>query len=292
MHHTKKGSCGVRKDLHEENRLTWNEATVAHNSHKGDQAAFFRTGGSTLCPEERELLGDIQGLSVVHLQCNSGQDTLSLARLGATVTGVDISKTAIDFACSLSHDAGIPATFHRMDLYDWFEETQRSMQRFDLAFCSYGVICWLSDLGEWARGIAAILASGGRFVLIDYHPVARMFDWDLERRSSYFTNGEPIIFRQGLGDYVALSGQGLPGMAYAQGVTHFKNPCPMYQFLWGMGEIVTALLSGGLTLTSLKEYPYCNNFNPFEGMYCFGPRWYLPADQLSVPLMFSITARK
>ena len=71
----------MRKDLHEENRLTWNEATVTHNSHKGDQVAFFRTGGSTLYPEERELLGDIQGLAIVHLQCNSGQDTLSLARL-------------------------------------------------------------------------------------------------------------------------------------------------------------------------------------------------------------------
>ncbi|BAZ23858.1 putative methyltransferase [Kalymmatonema gypsitolerans NIES-4073] len=85
----------LRKDLHEENRLSWNEATKAHNSHKGDQAKFFRLGGSTLFPEEKELLGDIAGLSLVHLQCNAGQDTLSLVQLGAVATGVDISDEAI-----------------------------------------------------------------------------------------------------------------------------------------------------------------------------------------------------
>ncbi len=157
---------------------------------------------------------------------------------------------------------------------------------------SNGVICWLSDVQAWAKGIAMILTSGGRFLLIDYHPVARMFTWDLKRQYSYFTNGEPLIFEQGLGDYVALSGQGLPGMEYAEGVKNFKNPYRMHQFLWGIGEIVTVLLKAGLTLTSLKEYPYCNSFNPFEGMYCIGRRWYLPADQPSMPLMFSLTARK
>src|SRR5688572_15837941 len=105
----------LRKGMHEENRVAWNAATAAHNSHKRDQAKFFREGGSTLFPEEIELLGDINGLSLVHLQCNAGQDALSLAGLGATVTAVDISDTAIDFARQLSADSGIPATFIRSD---------------------------------------------------------------------------------------------------------------------------------------------------------------------------------
>src|SRR3954469_18087017 len=96
----------LRKDMHEDNRRSWNAATDAHNSHKADQAAFFRDGGSTLYPEEIELLGDLHGKSLVHLQCNAGQDTLSLAGLGATVTGVDISDTAISFAQQLSTDTG------------------------------------------------------------------------------------------------------------------------------------------------------------------------------------------
>ncbi len=83
----------MKKALHELNRLSWNTATVAHNSHKGDQAAFFRDGGSTLFPEERELLGD-----VTHLQCNAGQDTPSLVRDGADATGVENSDKAIGFA--------------------------------------------------------------------------------------------------------------------------------------------------------------------------------------------------
>ena len=82
----------LRTDLHEANRLSWNAATVAHNSHKGDQAAFFRGGGSTLFPEELELLGPLAGRTLVHLQCNAGQDTLSLARRGAEATGVDPSQ--------------------------------------------------------------------------------------------------------------------------------------------------------------------------------------------------------
>src|SRR5262249_18500319 len=81
----------TQHDLHEANRLSWNAATDANNSHKQDQAEFFRAGGSTLYPEEVELLGDVRGKTLVHLQCNAGQDTLSLARLGAVVTGVDIS---------------------------------------------------------------------------------------------------------------------------------------------------------------------------------------------------------
>ena len=85
----------MRKHIHETNRLAWNAATQAHNSHKGDQARYLREGGSTLFPEEVELLGGLAGKSLVHLQCNAGQDTLSLAKLGATVTGVDISDEAI-----------------------------------------------------------------------------------------------------------------------------------------------------------------------------------------------------
>jgi 2-polyprenyl-3-methyl-5-hydroxy-6-metoxy-1,4-benzoquinol methylase len=101
----------LRKDLHEKNRLSWNAAMPAQNSHKQDQAAFLRAGGSALFPEEGELLGEISGLSLVHLLCNDGEGTLSCANLGARVTGVDISDAAIQIARRLSVETGIPATF-------------------------------------------------------------------------------------------------------------------------------------------------------------------------------------
>ncbi|WP_246162808.1 MULTISPECIES: class I SAM-dependent methyltransferase [Brasilonema] len=194
-----------RKDLHEENRLSWNEATKAHNSHKGDQAKFFREGGSTLFREEKELLGDITGLSLVHLQCNAGQDTLSLARLGAFVTGVDISDEAITFAQKLSEESGIPATFHRADVFDWLQETARRGEQFDIVFSSYGAVCWISNLNLWAKGIADVLKSGGRFVLVDFHPVAMMFDVDWSHKFSYFSEGKHLTWEDGISDYVASS---------------------------------------------------------------------------------------
>src|SRR5947209_3474617 len=199
----------MQKNLHEENRLSWNEATIAHNSHKGDQVAFFRQGGNKLYNEEKELLGEIKGLTLVHLQCNAGQDTLSLAQMGAIVTGVDISDTAIDFARKLSADSGVPATFVRMDVYDWLAEAAQGSQRYDIVFCSYGAICWLSHLATWAEGIAAILKPGGRFITVDYHPVLNMFDEQLERKYPYFADDKVLTWEDGVSDYVATSATGL-----------------------------------------------------------------------------------
>ena len=283
----------MRKDLHEENRLSWNAATVAHNSHKGDQAAFFRNGGSTLRPEELGLLGDVKGLSIVHLQCNAGQDTLSIARLEAVVTGVDISDTAIDFARQLSQDSGIPATFERMDIYDWLKETAQSEQRFDIVFCSYGAICWLSNLDTWASGIEKILKPGGRFVTVEFHPVMGMYNEKLERTFDYFADGQPINWEEGVSDYVAMSREGLALDEPLEGVKDFKNPHRVHEFFWGIGEIVTALINAGLQLTTFKEYPYSNGFKPFDTMQALpGRRWSVPEGQPRMPLMFAITAQK
>src|SRR5215470_7843904 len=170
----------ARRALHEQNRRSWDEATRAHNSHKADQARFYREGGNKLYPEEVELLGDLHGQSVVHLQCNSGQDTLSLRRLGAAkVLGIDISDEAITFARRLSAESGVAASFARADVYDWLGAAATGAERWDVVYCSYGAVIWLSDLAAWARGIAAILERGGRFVTVDYHPVVMMFDEEL-----------------------------------------------------------------------------------------------------------------
>lgn len=281
----------LRKDLHEENRLSWNEATKAHNSHKGDQAQFFRAGGNTLFPEEQELLGDIAGLSLVHLQCNAGQDSLSLARLGAIVTGVDISDAAIAFAQTLSQASGIPAAFHRSDLFDWFAAAEEQSEQFDIAFASYGAICWLSDLNLWAKGVAAILKPGGRLVMVDFHPVAMLFDWDWSHRFPYFANGQPMTWEEGISDYVATSGTGLAG--YQTGIENFRNPYRSHEFQWGITDIITAILQAGLTLRVFKEYPYSNGCKLFERMReTADRRTFPPEDVPNLPLMYSIVAQK
>ena len=282
----------MRPDLHEANRRSWNEATRAHNSHKGDQAAFFRAGGSTLYPEELEMLGDVAGRSLAHLQCNSGQDSLSLAQLGAQVTGVDISDEAVAFATRLSAESGVAARFERSDLFDWFAKAQAEGRRFDRVFTSYGTICWLSDLKAWGRGVADLLEPGGRFGMVEFHPFSLVFDPQWTPRHDYFAEG-PIEEPDGVGDYVADSGETLALDAYHAGVEEFRNPNPAFEFYWGVGEVVSALVEAGLTLERLVEYPYSNGWAAFANMQDLGGgRLAPPPSMPRIPLMYGLSATR
>lgn len=286
-------SAPEKKRVHEANRQSWNAATVAHNSHKRDQAGFLRRGGTTLFPEEIELLGDVVGRRLLHLQCNAGQDTLSLAQLGAILTGVDISDDAIEFARELSAESGIPATFHRANVYDWLEVARDRGERFDIAFSSYGSICWLSDLERWAAGISTLLAPGGRFVTVDFHPVSMMFNERFELTYPYFGEGQPIKWDEGISDYVAMSGPALAPSGFQEGVRDFKNPHPVYEFQWHIGAILAAWLKSGLRIEQFREYPYANGARLFENMREHpGRRMFPPENLPNVPLMFGLVAAK
>jgi SAM-dependent methyltransferase len=284
----------ARRTLHEQNRLSWNEATRAHNSHKGDQAKFYREGGSKLYPEEAELLGDLSGKSLVHLQCNSGQDTLSMRRLGAAkLLGVDISDEAIAFAGRLSADSGVEASFVRADVYDWLAAAARGDERGDVVFSSYGAIIWLSALVPWARGIAAVLRPGGRFVTVEYHPVEMMFDEELRHYMPYSTRGRPVTWDDGVSDYVAESGPATTPSGWVAGVQGFQNPHAAHEFHWATSEVITALLDAGLALEHFREYDYCNGFRPYtQTKYLGARRWTVPDGKPSLPFMYSVVARK
>jgi 2-polyprenyl-3-methyl-5-hydroxy-6-metoxy-1,4-benzoquinol methylase len=283
----------MRKDIHETNRLSWNLATVAHNSHKGDQARFLREGGSTVFPEELEMLGDLAGKRLVHLQCNAGPDTLSLAALGAICTGVDISDEAIDYARKLSADSGIPADFVRADLYDWFEEAIARGETYDRVFTSYGALIWLSDIELWGKSVAKLLEPGGAVALVEFHPVGLMYNEKGERDWPYFTHGEPQTDGTGIGDYVAFAGEGLVPWGYEEGITDFENPIETNEFLWGIGDVVMSLIDAGLVLEVLREYPYSNGTPRIEhSVEGPGRRFYLPEGMPNMPQMYALRARK
>lgn len=259
----------MRKDLHEANRLSWNAATQAHNSHKIDQAGFLRRGGSTLFAEELALLGDVRGLRIAHLQCNAGQDSLSLAALGALVTGVDISDEAIAFARRLSTDSGIAANFTRADIYDWLErEAAENPASYDIAFSSYGFLCWLSDLTVWAKGIHAILKPGGRFAAVEFHPFAMCFDQDWEPVYDY-GGGNPIREDDGVSDYVGLSGDALAPSGFAGGEQRFRQSASVSRILsWSGGNGECSAWCG---LCAAKSYGV--SLRQWLGTFCRNASW-------------------
>jgi SAM-dependent methyltransferase len=278
----------VRRDDHERNRLSWNAATRAHNAHKQDQAAFLRGGGSTLFPEELALLGDVAGKRLVHLQCNAGQDTLSIARLGAEVTGVDISDEAVAFAQTLSADSGVPGRFVRQDVYDWLEAAPPGS--FDVVFSSYGAIGWLSDLAAWGQGIGRVLAPGGRFVLLEFHPAAAMLDGTF-RVAFPYSQADPIVFADGVSDYVGTANGALSPSGHAE-TEPFANPHPTSEFAWGIADVLGAVLGGGLTIERFEEYPWSNGCNLLGTLVPDGPRFVPPPGVPSFPLMFGLVARR
>ena len=278
-------------ELHEQNRKSWNHATRAHETHKAGQAAFLRGGGTTLFPEEIALLGDVRDQRVVHLQCNAGPDTLSIAALGAQVTGVDISDTAIDAARRLADASGIAGTFVRSDLFDWFA---RAPGTFDVAFASYGALCWISDLPAWARGVASVLAPGGRLVVMEFHPALYAIEWvdgGWVFGPTRGGGGARIDWPTGISDYVGASGDGLVPWGAALPGSAFVNPEQCHEFEWSVGDVVAAIADAGLRLETLREWHYSNGCRFWPPMIDLGERrWGLPPDAPRMPLMYGLRA--
>ncbi|MBZ5716026.1 class I SAM-dependent methyltransferase [Nannocystis pusilla] len=297
----------IRRDLHQHNRLAWDAVTPAHSSHKRDEAGFFRAGGTTLFDDEVHLLlgtgpeghvlEDIRasgerplaGLRLLHAPCNAGQDTLSLARLGADVTGVDISPTAIAAAQTLAEDAGIAARFAVADLYDWLPAQPAG---FDVVFMSYGALIWMSDLDALFAAVAGVLKPGGRFVGIEFHPLAQMYD---ERGvlTYPYGGGAHVVGETGVGDYVAASGPALAPSGFLEGQVGFKNPHATHEFSWGVADILGAQLKAGLVLEVVREYPYANGCRIWPDMVETPGRRYVPAGGGAVPpLMLGWSSRR
>lgn len=268
-------------------RASWNVATRNHNAHKGDQAARLAAGEDVLFPEELELLGDLDGRTLVHLQCNAGQDSLCLARRGARVTGVDLSDEAIAFAAELSVKSGIAASFVRSELVTWMHETD---ERFELAFSSYGAAGWLPDLRAWAHGIARILVPGGAFVYVEFHPLV----WSIGEnfrldRDDYFAT---TPFVEPVSDYVAQSGDGLGAIEDAPVAGTNDIAAPSWQH--GFAAVIDALAAAGLVIEAAREYPFANGcrVNPGLVREPGTRRWVWPEGVARTPLMFGVRARR
>lgn len=225
------------------NRKTWNEKTQIHLKSGFYDVAGTLAGKSSLNAIELELLGDISGKKILHLQCHFGQDSISLARMGAHVTGVDFSDAAIAEAKKLANKCAVAVKFIQSDIYAL---PQVLHETFDLVFTSYGTIGWLPDLDKWAAVVSRFLKADGHFVFAEFHPVVWMFDDDFEHVTySYFKADAIIEIENG---------------TYAD--THAELKSTSITWNHSLSEVLNALIGNGLSILNFSEY----NYSPYP---CF-----------------------
>ncbi len=218
------------------NRETWNKKVAIHASSNFYDLEAFKKGGSSLHGYELEALGDVSEKKLLHLQCHFGQDTLSWARMGAKCTGVDISEEGITLAKKLNRELDLNANFVCCNVLD---TSQYVTDLFDIVFTSYGTIGWLPDLNPWAKMIAQRLKPSGVFYIVEFHPIAWMFDYtQIPAQLKYGYHQKETIYEEYQGTYADPT-----------------STMVSKEFSWnhGLGEIVSALSAQGLRIDFLKE---------------------------------------
>lgn len=225
---------------------------------------------------DRTNLGDLAGKRVLHLQCHIGQDTVSLARLGATeVVGVDFSAAAIQAARELVAATGDSVTFIESDVYNAADALDGD---FDVVYTSVGTICWLDDIARWAQTIASLLRPGGRFVFRDLHPVLATYEQvgeELVHLYPYWHDrDQPLRFEE----TESYSGTGT-----------LDSPVS-YEWIHKISDVLNALIGAGLTIDLVEEHQGCE-WQMFPMAVAEGTQHFLP-DSLrdKIPVFWSVGA--
>lgn len=264
-----------------DNQRLWDAWTAVHAEGEFYNVAGFRQGGVRVRPYEIAALGDVAGKTLLHLQCHFGLDTLSWARLGAVVTGVDFSPASIRLARELAVDIGIAdARFVESNVY---QLPVRLGEEYDIVYTSRGVLGWLPDIRGWARVVARFVKPGGRFYIMEAHPVIDVFESEgvapreLRLQYPYWEHGDPLTFD--------VHG------SYADPAADLGAEHKEHGWDHGLGEIVTALIDAGLRIDRLEEFPFLEWPADFLVEDELG-RYVLPEGAGELPLMFSLLASK
>ena len=255
------------------NKQLWNQRTAVHKDSSFYNLAGFKAGENVLTPIELNELGDVKGKTMLHLQCHFGMDSLNWARLGAVVTGVDLSDEAIKEAKQLNNDLGMNATFICCNVYDLKEHLN---EKFDIVFTSYGTIGWLPDLNKWAEIISCYLKPGGIFYMADFHPVVWMFDDEFTHFQYSYENSE-VIITESEGTYTDRDAD-ITGKEY--GWNH------------SISEILNALITNGLQIGHFNEFMY-SPYACFRNTVEFEKgKWHIKGLEGKIPMVYSLKAVK
>ncbi len=249
------------------NKHSWNQRVETHFTSKFYDVPAFLSGQSSLNDIEVAGLTDVKGRSMLHLQCHFGMDSLSWARLGAQVTGVDISDKAIERAKELQQQTQLDAEFICADVNAFGKQ---SKQMYDVVYTSYGAICWMPDMSVWAKTVANKLKKGGCFYMAEFHPIV-----DLMAGYSYFHKSKPDIELED---------------TYTENCDGSKHEFAVWTH--AMSDVISALVNAGLQIQSMQEFDY-SPYNCFEGMQEKQTgRFYLEHKGQHVPMVYSIKAIK
>lgn len=261
------------KDYISANKKWWNDVTPVHSRSKLYDLQGFKKGKSSLLSIEHEEMKDVRGKTLLHLMCHFGMDTLSWAREGAIVTGVDLSDKSITLAKKLSKETGIPAKFICSDIYKLPDVLNK---KFDIVFTSYGVLCWLSNIKKWAKLINYFLKTGGTFYIVELHPFTNILSHDFKIYYKYFK----------IGPYIDdSSGTYTDWEADVKGFT--------YEWSYTIGDVINTLINEGLKIEFVHEYPY-TMYDQFPGFMEQNNKgqYVLKNKKVQIPLLFSLKATK
>lgn len=227
------GDAGQWREL---NKAWWDERVPIHVASGLYDVEGFKAGKEQLRPFELELVGDVTGLRLVHLQCHFGEDTMAWARHGASVVGLDFSQPAVDVANGLAHELGLDARFVCSDVYDAVEAL--GGERFDLLYTGFGALNWLPDLEAWADVVVSLIKPGGRLLLAEFHPFSWVFEDELVVEHDYFGNGPS--FWEDEGSYADLE------------ATTANNRTIEHQHT--LAAVFTVLLERGMQIRAYQEH--------------------------------------
>lgn len=255
------------------NKATWNKKVAVHAQSDMYDLEAFKKGKISLMPYELKALGKVKDKSLLHLQCHFGQDTLSWSRLGAKCVGVDLSDEGVKLAKQLNSELQLDAEFVCCNVLD---SSKHISETFDIVFTSYGTIGWLPDLKPWAKMISERLKVGGTFYIVEFHPIAWMFDYtDGKPKMTYHYSQDQVIYDEYEGTYANQES---------------KMVSQEYGWNHGLSEVINSLVDAGLQIEYLNEYDE-SPYDIFPDLIRTESGMYKMKNQM-FPMIFELKANK
>ena len=261
-----------QEEIFKVNQNSWDLIVEPHLKSDFYQMEKFLNGWNSLCEISQNALGNIEGQSILHLQCHFGQDSLSMSRMGADVVGVDFSKKAINQAKKLNSEMNLNAAFIESNIYDLPNHLD---QTFDTIFTSYGALVWLPDIEKWTSIVDKFLKPGGRVIIVEFHPTLYIFNFNtLTPEYHYFNNKVYLEIEEN---------------SYASESLEEKRE--MYFWNHSLTEVISPLLKKQYQMLEFGEYKE-SPYNCFPNMKETRTGWYALQSSVTLPHVYHVVFKK